>query len=292
MIFEDESLLTEQKKCFHRYLTVCRTNIQPPGFADYLRGTIALFNFSQVYGYKLLLDNSHPLFKYIKNNDNLISCNSSSEVFFELLPPISYINIFNSLHDIFQTNKTFSIMTNSMYALYNNKSLDNWGEISEECRTFLKNSFIPSSELNDQIENIMTSVYNISNSEPFKIIRIRSGDKFIHDNVFDDTMYNDYFKKVNRILNNDKYSKYVLISDSSAIANKLKENIDRLYYWNNKKMHLGDLYNNTDTDTGIIDTLTDFFIQTKSSEIINISGDSGFGIAASIIYNIKYTVLQ
>jgi hypothetical protein len=31
-----------EPKCIHNYLTKCSTNPQPPGFADFLRGTIAL----------------------------------------------------------------------------------------------------------------------------------------------------------------------------------------------------------------------------------------------------------
>jgi hypothetical protein len=38
----------EKKQCIHKYLNICKTNPQPPGFGDFLRGSIALYNFSKL----------------------------------------------------------------------------------------------------------------------------------------------------------------------------------------------------------------------------------------------------
>jgi hypothetical protein len=275
----------EEKTCTHKYLTTCKTNPQPPGFADYLRGTITLFNLSQKYGYKLLLDNTHPLFKFLKENENIVTGDPSEEVI-ELLPPTSYEHIYIILNRIFENKESFMVMTNSFYTLNNGKILYTWGEISKECSEYLKNIFTPSLQLDNKIEYVIRSVYNIKNGERFKAIHIRTGDIFIHENVFCDVLYNDYYKKISNIVNQDKNYKYVLISDSSKIANKLKDNIEGLCYWDNKKIHLGDLYNNS--DSALLDTMADFFILTKSSEII--SNGSGFSAVACAIYNIKYTI--
>ena len=59
--------------CVHKYLSNCTTNPQPPGFADFLRGTITLYNLSQQYNYNLYVDNSHIIFKYLKHNVNIIN---------------------------------------------------------------------------------------------------------------------------------------------------------------------------------------------------------------------------
>ena len=79
--------IEEEKKCIHKYLNVCKTNPQPPGLADFLRGTIALYNFSKIYNYKLLIDCNHPLFNFLKKNDKFLLSEPSSEVI-ELLPPL------------------------------------------------------------------------------------------------------------------------------------------------------------------------------------------------------------
>jgi hypothetical protein len=268
-----------KKQCIHTYLTTCRTNPQPPGFADYLRGTIALFNLSEQYGYTLLLDNSHPIFKYIRTNKNIIS-NTSNEVL-ELLPPLSYPEIYSILTKKFQDTSQIIVMTNSFYI---NDGYDNWGPISETCRKYLRDIFTPSSELQNQIEHIITNIFNFNINEIFKTIHLRTGDAYIHNDVCNDFLYNELYKRIYALVKNNSDTKFVLLCDSSSIAMKLKEGIPELYYWNGKKIHLGDLYNNN--ENSVMDTLTDFFLLCKSSEIL--STGSGFSKVASLLYNIPY----
>ena len=90
----------------------------------------------------------------------------------------------------------------------------------------------------------------------------------------------------------DKNVKYVLITDSSSMGNKLKMTIPELYYWDNSKIHLGDVTNHP---SGILDTLVDFFIMSKSTEIISSNvlyegSVSGFSYVVSLLYNITYTL--
>ena len=72
---------------------------------------------------------------------------------------------------------------------------------------------------------------------------------------------------------------------SSKIAKKLKQDIPKLYYWDNNKIHLGDLKNFS--MNAVYDTLVDFFIMSKSKQI-NIINYSGFSKIISLIYDIKY----
>jgi hypothetical protein len=39
------------KYCIHTYLKTCKTIVIPPGFGDFLRGTVALYNYSKKYKY-------------------------------------------------------------------------------------------------------------------------------------------------------------------------------------------------------------------------------------------------
>ena len=187
---------------------------------------------------------------------------------------------------MFADNKSFKVMTNAFYNLCNDGIVHNWGGISHECAAYFRKVFCPSVELDNKIEYVMNSVYGIKSGQPFKIIHLRFGDKFIHKNTYDDSLYNLYYNKISDIINNNKNIQYVLISDSSIIANKLKADIKELYYWDNKKIHIGDLINNA--ESALLDTLTDFFIMSKSNEII--SSGSGFSQSVSIIYNLKYTL--
>ena len=148
----------------------------------------------------------------------------------------------------------------------------------------------PSNLIEDKIKYIFNNIYNIDLNDKYKIIHIRCGDIYIHNSNYDnDDLYENLYNKILKLIENNSNEKYILISDSSFISNKLKKNINQLYYWNNFKIHLGDLINNNNNNN-IFDTLVDFFIMTKSSEII--SNGSGFSCIVSEIYNIKYTHLK
>ena len=52
---ENDVLVAYIPKCIHTYLRICNTNPQPPGIADFIRGTICLFQECQKYNYTFLL---------------------------------------------------------------------------------------------------------------------------------------------------------------------------------------------------------------------------------------------
>jgi len=273
------------KSCVHKYLTLCKTNPQSPGLADFLRGTIALYNFSKLYDYKLFIECSHPMFNYLKPNKNFIVDGSSNVI--EFLPPLSYPDIYNKLTTEFEKGSSFSTITNSFYNLQND-CLTNFGFISDECRQYMQDILSPSEEINKKIDLVFTSIYNINIVNNFKIIHLRFGDKYLYNNIFHENLYNSSFNKISELVNKNSHIKFVLLSDSSIIANELKKNIPLLNYWDNSKTHMGDL--NNSSDSAVFDTMTDFFIMSKSNEILVLNG-SGFSHIVSIIYNIKYTYL-
>ena len=286
------------KSCIHKYTLKCQTNPQPPGFADFLRGTIALFYFSQKYGYSLLIDSEHPLFKFLKNNSKFTLCNASEQIL-EFLPPSSYDEIYVKLENTFNKGDSFSLITNSFYD-YQYGRLSNFGNISHSCRQYMQDILQPSIEIENRLQYLSNYVYKINFSDPFKVIHLRCGDICIHSDVYDDNLYNRCYNKICEIMNQDVNIPYILLSDSSSIANKLKENITNLHYFANKKIHMGDLkfhekddscYNNMSySDSAIFDTLVDFFIMSKAITIIVPLVDSGFSKVASVIYNIPYII--
>lgn len=274
----------EEKQCVHKYLTKCVTNTQPPGFADFLRGTICLYNFSKMYGYTLVIDSEHPLFQFLKNNKNIVYTNPMTQTE-ELIPPFSIDEIFLELNNMFNSGRSFSVMTNSFYE--SEGRFENFGAISEDCANYIKDILTPSIEVEVKLYNIFSTVYNLDIHDPFKIIHLRFGDDFIHNNTYDNDLYKLYYDKVYNLVNENKDEKYVLISDSSKMANNLKSDIQALLYWDNSKIHLGDLKNIQ--TSYILDTIVDFFIISKSNEIISIGDASGFSRINGVIHNIKYT---
>ena len=105
--------------CIHRYLTKCLTNPQPPGFADFIRGTKSLYILSTKFNYKLLIDyNIHPLFKYFQFNENIYTNELNTNITTELLPPISYNEIYSQLLNLFNLKQDLYLLTNSFHDSY------------------------------------------------------------------------------------------------------------------------------------------------------------------------------
>jgi hypothetical protein len=96
-------------------------------------------------------------------------------------------------------------------------------------------------------------------------------------------------EKVSRLLANNKNTKIILLSDSSSIANKLKACNSELFYWENKKIHLGKLKSDN-VEQSVRDTLADFFIMTRCEKIYHyaFNGISGFSKLVSLIYDKEY----
>ena len=68
------------------------------------------------------------------------------------------------------------------------------------------------------------------------------------------------------------------------MAIELSSNNPALFYFDNNKIHMGDLIYDGDVKNVVIDTMTDFFIMSKSNKIFSYPG-SGFSYMASILFD-------
>jgi hypothetical protein len=280
----------ETKICIHKYLTSCKTNPQPPGLSDFIRGTIALFNYSKLYNYDLYIDNSHEIFNNLLKNNKIIENNILNQTI-ELLPPLTYDKIDFELNKLFLQNKSFCIMTNSFYTKDSNGNIENFGEISLECKKFLKQIFTP----NYETKNYLNDTYkylNLNLDEKYYIIHLRLGDNFLHNNIFDKDLFEILNEKIVLLLTKNYNKQFVLLSDSSNMANKLKIKNPKLFYWDNKKIHIGDLNHNNIKDS-VNDTLIDFFMMQNCDKIFSyaFNGTSGFSKIASLIFDKEYVMI-
>lgn len=268
--------INEQKICIHKYLKTCRTNPQPPGLGDFIRGTISLFDYCQKYNYKLLFDNDHELFELLEKNENIIDSNILSTTI-ELIPPIGYDEINIRLENLFLENKNFCVLTNSFYK----------NEISDECKLFVRNIFTPNEIIVKNIDNVLKKL-NININKKYNVIHLRFGDKYIHNNnEFDTNTYKCLDEKIKNILLENTDEQFILLSDSSKMAQELSLNNSALFYFDNKKIHMGDLIYEDSIKNAVIDTITDFFIMSKCDKIFSYQG-SGFSYMASILFDKPY----
>lgn len=283
------SLMPERPVCIHKYLTKCKTVEQPPGFADFLRGTLALYKMCRRYNYRFELERSHPIFSYLKE-PSFESLTEHSNVSSETLEEIG----FNSYDDKYKKVVTyfdgtsFQIFTNCFYTEKDGFT-KNWGPIDKEERVFLNSILVPSMETENCLKHIFIQEYGITYGEPFTVIHIRTGDYNIHHNQLDQNWLVRYFDTIKECVEKGS-GLFVLISDCGAIAKQLAERIPRLYYWDNQKTHIGDLINHE--GNALLDTVCDFFILSKASTIFFTHDSlSGFSHIQSILNDIPYIKL-
>jgi hypothetical protein len=278
----------EKKLCIHNYLKVCKTNPQPPGFGDFIRGTIALFNYSKKYGYDLYIDNSHEIFQNLLENEKIIKNKTFNETI-ELLPPNSYCQIDFDLNELFLKGESFCIMTNAFYTRNSDNRMDNFGDVREECKKFLRQILTPNNFIKEAIKNVYSKL-NIDVKKGYSVIHLRLGDRFIYkENDRDEEIFKYLNEKIKTLIINNKNTQFILLSDSSCMSETFKSQNPELFYWKNKKIHLGDL-KSSDVKNSVTDTLIDFFIMTKSDKIYYYSfmEVTGFSKMVSLVYDKEY----
>ena len=287
--------ITKRKQhiCVHKYLTFCKTNPMPPGLGDFIRGTITLFNYSKKYNYKLYIDNSHPIFKNLLENPLTIEDKKSDDVI-ELLPPLSYYEIDKYINNLFLANKSFYVMTNGFYSKTADGILENFGDITIECKHFLRQNFTPNLDLKLSINKVFEKI-GINQNDCYSCIHLRLGDNFLHENIYDEKLFEELNNKIHNILLNNKTQKFILLSDSLFMSIKIKEQNPELYYWENKKIHIGNLKSSENIELAVRDTLIDFFIMSQCKNIytyaFNGTQTSGFSKMISLIFDIHCFIL-
>lgn len=275
MPFNPTQMSNKPKRVVHCYLTHCKTNPQPPGLGDFIRGTAALFELSQKYGYELKIDNSHPIFRYF-TSEHLIQHTSAKETE-EYLPPILYEEIYRLLDKRFQKQEDFSVMTNAFFK-----------NVSDECRQFLKDIFTPTVFLREQIQQAYEKM-GINRQRPFSVIHLRFGDFFLHNNQFNSEKFVYAKDRIQQFLQKHPNNQYVLVTDAGAIGSELKKHIPELFYLDNQKIHSGDLRvsNANEVSAGIINTLVDFLMFSECQNVLCLI-PSGFSHYSCILFGKDY----
>jgi hypothetical protein len=310
------------KICVHQYLTICKTNPQPPGLADFLRGTRTLYLLSKKYNYKLLIDyDIHPIFKFLRYNEFFFIKNLTVDTI-ELLPPIEYNEIYNILKSYFELNNNIHILTNSFHSSPMTNDYYDKNEI-DESNNYLKEILIPNNLLSILITKRLSKMnINIDDiNDKYIVIHLRFHDDCLFNDNFNlnDNHKNNLYNTINDIINNNNDKKIILISNYYKLIEELKQKYNNLFFNKNNPIHLGSLEQNINLneldeisdieedekdniefkllnklDKKIRDTLIDLFILTKASKIYSISqyGGTGFSNEISQIYNIPYDNLS
>jgi len=269
--------------CIHNYFASY-------GFADFLRGTIALYYFCKKYNYDLYIDTTTSnVFKYLKPNtkyflhDGIEKYYKNTSFYKYNCPGMSYHDIYINLENSFKQGKSFIVSTNSMYNINAQGIPQYWGDIEDNCKEFMREILQPNTLLNNRIQDVFTNIYNMKENDQFKIIHSRSGDNFKKE---DEEMCENFHRKICKYMEGDKNIEYILICDNVYIGHNLNKNIPLLKYWENMKCHSGN--KKTVSEEGIINVLVDYFIMSKACELLPMGPcGSGFSLSSSLIFGSK-----
>lgn len=258
-------------------------NGRSPGFGDYLRGCICLYQISKVLNIEFDMDLSHhPLSSFLLNNNsnNIDYTNISfyynlNNINMQTTNPDFLNNFIDNLNTINEV--TYSLFSNA-FPIYS--------EITQECKNFIKNKITPNNVIEQNINDILNSMQ--LNKHNYSILHIRSGDNYL---INDDNYNINYINKLYKIIsqNTNNNTTYIILSDSIKLKKLIKLRFSNFYTELKQITHIGELSINT--SESIINTLTDFYLMSYSQNIISISSyewGSGFSEWCSIIYNIPY----
>jgi hypothetical protein len=265
----------------HRYLQKLKTNPCPPGLADFLRGTITLYQYSQKYGYTLKVDtSSHPLFKILDVPSNIKVSIPSDEDTYEIIYPIAYNDMPKILDDLFSKGSDINIITHAYFSEIS--------DMSEEYN-FIKLLLTPNQKLIDLISSIKREL-TIDFSKPYITIHVRTGDESLVKNIGDSNITINAVEQISKYISNMNPVKQVLlITDSREIKARLKNTYATVSC---NPVHIG-MLNTENLIDDLFRTMAEFFLMSTSSEIHCISRwvtSSGFSSICSKVYGIPYTL--
>jgi hypothetical protein len=267
--------------CVHSYLRECTYKGEkwlPPGFGDFLRGTIALYKYCKEYNYKLYIDSqSNPLFQYLEENPHFVKYNLENVLEYTCHSMISFENLDSTLINNFKENKPFACLTNGFYTK-NDGKLENWGSITEDCAAFMRQILTPNDFLKKEIFNAYKKM-NIDMAKGYNAIHMRFGDDTLIDKKYNENvciMIRDFLTD---ICTSNPDEQFVFLCDSEKMGQIIHSITPGIFYWNSKKVHLGNL----DNESAVLSTMVDFFIIANADAII--APMSGFSKTASLIFN-------
>lgn len=245
------------------------------GLGDILRGTIKLYQLSEILNFNLIVDfQLHPISKYLelKNHiyqDIVLRCKDNI-VYYE------FDKLEDSIINFLNSDKSFMLLNT------NDKIINDF-PITENCRIFIKDLLKPKPEFQEFILKKL-------NQLPFRlfnIVHIRFSDNFQNkEKIINKIDFFNYYKDYIKILKQYTNKNYIIISDNEQFKSGLKKYYSNYYISDSKVCHLGKKNNK---EENIRDTLAEFFLISYSQSIKTYSfyyWTSGYVERIHQIYNI------
>jgi len=258
----------------HTYQSRCNSVVQPPGFGDFLRGSVALFQLSRKYRFELRLDfTTHPLGAFLRQYDHIPNIgNEKVHEFFnakncELEPCLA------TLSDA----QVFFVMTHAVPT----------EPIDDECRNFILERLRPLSGLDAFLETVLSNL----GLDRFCTVHLRLGD---HTMAKDAQLPENIFRCLKEVVLPSWGDQVFLVSDNAAIKAVLKNDLGVKSIGINP-VHLGQCLSGKNAMQDVHGTITEFLLMAQSQRIYQYSvypWGSGFSDICSQLFKIPLEKLR
>jgi hypothetical protein len=274
-------------------------NTNPTGFGDFIRSCFFIIQFCNEFKFHYDIIINHPISKFLKNfssHDFNASNYYNIDMFTESNFDKCVYNEENYIKDITLTKETFNRFLKYLYDLpVINKSVFSYNilfpyhDITPELYNKMKDLFEPSSEINDNINQILTNLQLIKKC--FFVVHIRSGDSYLinKNNKFDYLYFQNIKDEVSRLIDSNPKFNILLIADNNRIKILLHNIFPKIKFLIHDITHIGE---GTELqEDRVKNTMIDFFLMANSLSIFSLTSythGTGFSYWCSKIFNIPY----
>lgn len=266
----------------HTYRNNCNSVSVPPGFGDFIRGSISLHNLSQKYNFNLIVDFSmHPLGKYLHNPGFAYApYNSHDNV-------IEFFNERRDLVDDFIKTYLENPLRNNVLFLTSHKFP--MEIISKETKDYMKSVLMPTKFTKNEFDY---SKELIKLRSEYSVLHIRTGDH----NGWNESIESDIINFIENNITAEWGSNVLVISDSFNVKKILasKYGFTSTYF---TPVHTGSVRyfsNESASDESVLGTFIEYLLMSESSKIYSYTcypWKSGFSHSCSLIYDIPFEVI-
>lgn len=272
----------EMNSIVHTYRSNCHSVSVPPGFGDFIRGSISLHNLSQKFKFNLIVDfSNHPLGKYLYNPGfNYSPINNNDTV-------MEFFNDKRDLVDNFIKAHIESTLHPSVLFLTSHKFPPEI--ISRETRQYMKDVLIPTKYSKNKFDFVKESIGVKPN---YSVLHIRTGDHNGWDAIIENTIINFIENKIIA----EWGSNVIVISDNINTKRLLASRFG-FTSTHFTPIHTGsvkDFSNGNATDESVLGTFIEYLLMSESRKIYSYScypWKSGFSHSCSLIYDIPFEAI-
>ena len=255
----------------HTYRTRCLTSRQPPGFGDYLRGSIGLAILAQEHGFSLEIDLSHhPAGAFLRDKRPPTTLPGEVAEFFnerEILLP-EYLS---QLRD----DESVSLTTNCR---------PNTRKVTDAVRKVVRSQLL----WDDSIESMADEARRQISEGAFAILHVRVADEHFHAQSVE---LGPLCRHIERNVLPAWRGPLAVLSNNQAVKKALSERYN-LPFVSTGAVHLGEC---NGVESEIRDTLVDFAILSRASAIFSHSEDSwdsGFSRWCACLHDVPFISIR